>query len=125
MKQNLAARAAILEHHANGMRAEDIAALVDYSRSGVYYVISGGKWYNQAAKDRQTKARKEFSTKINAIKLEAGCADCGYRCDPVALDFDHLPGTVKLFTIANSPKRTWYSVLLEIAKCDVVCANCH
>lgn len=107
------------------MTADQIAAETGYSRSGVYYVLSKGGYYTQAVKDRQTVNRKKFNDKVSAIKLEAGCADCGYRCDAVALDFDHLPGTTKLFTIANSPTRAWHEILLEIAKCDVVCANCH
>jgi hypothetical protein len=62
---------------------------------------------------------------IAAIKLDAGCADCGYREHDVALDFDHRPGEVKKFSIAKQGGRSWASVLAEMAKCDVVCANCH
>src|ERR1017187_3934911 len=59
------------------------------------------------------------------IKLKAGCSDCGYREHPAALDFDHLPGTVKSDNVGNlilnaSRERA----LAEIAKCEVVCSNC-
>ncbi len=51
------------------------------------------------------------------------CADCG-ESDPVVLEFDHRRD--KQFNIgAVLPYRRWSSVLEEIAKCDVVCANCH
>jgi hypothetical protein len=51
------------------------------------------------------------------------CVDCGER-DPVVLEFDHLGD--KSFTIgAGLRYRNWQSLLDEIAKCDVVCANCH
>jgi hypothetical protein len=51
------------------------------------------------------------------------CTDCGER-DPVVLEFDHLSG--KLFAIGQAlPYRSWQSILDEIAKCEVVCANCH
>ncbi len=40
------------------------------------------------------------------------------------MDFDHVRGK-KLFNIANGRYRTWKSVIIEIAKCDLVCANCH
>lgn len=66
--------------------------------------------------------RKGF---LNAIKLERGCMDCGYRTHAVALHFDHRPGEEKLFSIGNATCRTWSKVLAEIEKCDVVCANCH
>ena len=40
------------------------------------------------------------------------------------LEFDHLRD--KLFDIGQAlPYRNWQSILDEIAKCDVVCANCH
>ncbi len=51
------------------------------------------------------------------------CADCG-ESDPLVLEFDHL--TDKSFNIgAGLRYRNWQSILNEIAKCDVVCANCH
>jgi hypothetical protein len=55
------------------------------------------------------------------------CADCA-EPDPVVLDFDHRPGVEKRFEIAravNASTRAWSAILQEIAKCDVVCANCH
>lgn len=59
---------------------------------------------------------------INSYKLEKGCADCGYRKEAVALDFDHVDGEKELNvcfskSIAQAKK--------EIAKCEVVCACCH
>ena len=51
------------------------------------------------------------------------CADCG-ETDPVVLEFDHLRD--KKFVIAAGIRnRNWNDVLDEIAKCDVVFANCH
>jgi hypothetical protein len=51
------------------------------------------------------------------------CIDCG-ETDPVVLEFDHLRD--KTFAIGPqlSTKR-WQSILDEIEKCEVVCANCH
>jgi hypothetical protein len=66
--------------------------------------------------------------RIDAIKLERGCADCGYREHPAALDFDHLPGTKKRRNISRMLASVSKGVELidaEIAKCEVVCANCH
>jgi hypothetical protein len=51
------------------------------------------------------------------------CADCG-ESDPLVLEFDHRGN--KSFNIAKGARdRNWQAVLDEIAKCDVVCANCH
>lgn len=51
------------------------------------------------------------------------CVDCG-ESDPLVLEFDHLAD--KRFDVAVGMRRKpWADVLAEIAKCDVVCANCH
>jgi hypothetical protein len=51
------------------------------------------------------------------------CNDCG-ETDPVVLEFDHLND--KSFDIGQAlPYRNWQSILDEIGKCEVVCANCH
>lgn len=70
--------------------------------------------------------RATHKARIDAIKLGRGCIDCGYNAHPHALDFDHLPGTKKVTTIAYlASSGSWDRVLLEIAKCEVRCANCH
>ncbi len=54
------------------------------------------------------------------------CHDCGGKFKPHVMDFDHVDGTKKKFNIsANVLKQTMESILEEIAKCDVVCSNCH
>ena len=64
--------------------------------------------------------RVEF---LVAYLREHPCVDCGVG-DPIVLEFDHLRD--KKFSISSGLQdRNWQSVLDEIAKCDVVCANCH
>jgi hypothetical protein len=42
------------------------------------------------------------------------------------MDFHHLPGYEKLFNVSNAWRSKGYAtVAAEIAKCLVVCANCH
>ena len=51
------------------------------------------------------------------------CSDCG-ETDPVVLEFDHLRD--KSFDIGPAlSRRNWQSILQEMKKCEVVCANCH
>lgn len=71
---------------------------------------------------RKRRERQEF---LANYKLEHGCADCGYRKFAGALDFDHLPGTKKLANVTALYLASWERLLGEIAKCEVVCANCH
>jgi hypothetical protein len=54
---------------------------------------------------------------------EHPCVDCGER-DVAVLDFDHL-GHKEFHVSYGIRSRNWESVLREIAKCEVVCGNCH
>ena len=86
-----------------------------------------------ASEENLAKARLHSKSRMDIrraelinFKLERGCMDCGYNKHGAALDFDHRPGTEKLFMImrdglTRSPQALWD----EVAKCDVVCANCH
>jgi hypothetical protein len=61
------------------------------------------------------------------ILLDSKCMDCGLS-DPRVLEFDHRPGLEKKFTISKAVSgstRSWALILSEIAKCDIVCSNCH
>ena len=62
---------------------------------------------------------------VDEIKLRQGCIDCGYRKHPAALQFDHIDPTTKGFVICSSLSRCWKSILGEIEKCVIRCANCH
>lgn len=62
---------------------------------------------------------------VREYKLSHGCADCGYAEHHAALDFDHRPGTAKVRDIKKGQQLGWEALKTEVAKCDVVCANCH
>ncbi len=54
------------------------------------------------------------------------CADCGEQYPPYVMDFDHLESVDKVGNIATYWQRWGMAKLLaEIAKCEVVCSNCH
>lgn len=61
------------------------------------------------------------------IKTERGCADCGYNHNGVALQFDHMGEHDKKNTVSNLIRSdySWKTIVIEINKCEVVCANCH
>lgn len=72
------------------------------------------------------RRRLEMQDRNDAIKLVAGCTDCGWSGWARGLDWDHVKGTKSrgiATLIANG--RPWKEVAAEIAKCEVVCANCH
>lgn len=55
------------------------------------------------------------------------CMDCGGVFPPWVMDFDHRDPTTKLFNVMSGKVllKNREVLELEIAKCDVVCANCH
>jgi hypothetical protein len=70
----------------------------------------------------QRHKRQDF---LNAYKLEKGCARCGYNSHPAALQFNHIDPSKKSFNIGENKRKSLESILLEIEKCEVLCANCH
>lgn len=73
----------------------------------------------------KTLARKELNQElIYNILDKSSCMDCGYT-NPIALEFDHRDPTTKLFNIADGYLRSKEELILEVSKCDIVCANCH
>ena len=68
----------------------------------------------------------EFVAWYQGLKTGKPCTDCGQVFDPVAMQWDHLPGKEKTaelgYLAGRGCKRR---VIDEIAKCELVCANCH
>lgn len=62
---------------------------------------------------------------MDALKLERGCDRCGYATCPAALEFHHRNPAAKLFAVGQHPRMARSRVEAEIAKCDLLCANCH
>ena len=68
------------------------------------------------------RSRKNYEL-IREAK-NAPCTDCGGTFPQEVMDLDHVRG-VKLFNLSNSGQRCPENVIAEIAKCDLVCSNCH
>jgi len=78
----------------------------------------------RARKKRDWKTKREIADELKS----APCADCGNKFPPVCMDFDHIPERgAKLFNIANGIPQSisMERFMTEIAKCEVVCSNCH
>jgi hypothetical protein len=71
------------------------------------------------------KRTEDHRKKIQALK-DAPCLDCGGRFHFVVMDFDHRDPLQKKFQISTMlGTRSWATIETEIAKCDLVCSNCH
>ncbi len=83
------------------------------------------KTYAKSPKGYFVQRNIERRSLIATWKLERGCADCGYDADPVALEFDHLPGAEKVNKVSAMVNMRLDTLIEEMEKCDVVCSNCH
>ncbi len=86
------------------------------------------EWYARNRDEQNARMReKARATKAELVAMKGGsCVDCGFAGDPVCFHFDHRDpwekeGRVQDFT--QKGNRT--ALLVELEKCDLVCANCH
>ena len=68
--------------------------------------------------------KQQFKSRLQKIKEDSGCVDCGV-CNHIVLDFDHLKDKKYNISRMIHDGFSWAAIKKEIAKCEVVCANCH
>jgi hypothetical protein len=68
--------------------------------------------------------KQEFKRRLAKIKEDSGCVDCGIT-NHIILDFDHLQNKKYNISRMIHDGFSWEAIKKEIAKCEVVCANCH
>jgi hypothetical protein len=74
----------------------------------------------------QTARRREIRAWVEGYKAARACSRCGFS-DFRALDFHHRPGEEKRFNVGDAVRvgLGLAEIQAEVAKCDLVCANCH
>jgi len=77
------------------------------------YVAKARKYQNEVVK-----------TWMQEYKTNHPCADCGNFYHYCQMDFDHLGDKVRNVSLMAS-RYGRQQLLAEIAKCDLVCSNCH
>lgn len=102
---------------ARAWRKAHQAELVAYSRE-----------WRRRNRERSNARQTSYRVRNRAILAAAKalpCADCGKQYPPYVMDFDHVRGT-KVEALALLAQHSSEARLREeIAKCEVVCANCH
>lgn len=69
---------------------------------------------------------RRYSQREMIVEIKkAGCSICGYKKNSAALQFHHKDEKKKSFEISGNHCRSEESIKNEIAKCILVCANCH
>lgn len=80
----------------------------------------------QAYLDRNNRRMQEVMARIDELKASTPCADCGQYFKSKITDFHHRDSGEKYKIVSQMrTKTTLPKILKEIAKCDLLCANCH
>lgn len=90
------------------------------------YQLTGNKKYKSKCKNCQII--QDYSRKEDIILKVVGsysCKICGYNKCKQALEFHHIDPTKKEYRIANINTYKEYTIIKELEKCILVCANCH
>lgn len=95
-------------------REKQLAAQARYYRENKQLIL-------QVRRARRNAMRQH----LEKVKSETPCEDCEIQYPHYIMDFDHVRG-VKKFNVSQLSKvKSMEALLEEIAKCEVVCANCH
>lgn len=78
--------------------------------------------YREKLNSQGRTRRAEINTFLRDYKLLIGCKDCGYHAHHAALEFHH-EGSDK--TLNLSFAKSLSQAKSEMAKCIVLCSNCH
>lgn len=74
--------------------------------------------------DRTNAKRQQYKESFYRWLSGKSCVDCGNN-NMVVLEFDHVTGE-KSYNISNKIGQVpLESMMEEIGKCEIVCANCH
>ncbi|CAN5798998.1 hypothetical protein BH20ACI4_BH20ACI4_01380 [soil metagenome] len=73
---------------------------------------------------RNLRAYKKRRNFVQQSKSKP-CADCGVQYPYYVMDFDHRENEIKEHQLNQVARQKMKTIESEIAKCDVVCANCH
>lgn len=104
----------------DGRRANCAVCAARASQAG--YHRNGGR--EKAAVRRKALLSKRYA-EVEKLK-DVPCMDCGGRFPRICMDFDHVHGE-KIDSISRMLRKafSWELILAEMAKCEIVCSNCH
>ena len=82
---------------------------------------------NRAAEIERVTRRQRATIQMLRDLRRQPCNDCGEIFSPYVMQFDHRDPATKRFWLTSSRAllKNKEELIAEIAKCDVVCANCH
>jgi len=71
------------------------------------------------------KRKAELYKYLRTLKENSPCADCGSYYPYYVMDFDHVRGKKHANVMELVPTLSRKKIDEEVAKCEIVCSNCH
>ena len=85
------------------------------------------RWYH-ANKAKVIAKKNRKKARLRALvqtKKQEPCADCGVSYPYYVMDFDHVTDDKVMMISQLVLRGATTKLLVELEKCEVVCANCH
>jgi len=102
-----------------------IKDITDFYGNGVYKGIQKYKPRCKVCEAREK--REKYKGYIKEFYGEIKCQNCGFEGHTIQFDCHHRVPSTKSFKIADAVKSNCSKdkMFSELAKCDLLCANCH
>jgi len=85
-----------------------------------------GRTPGRSPRREELRVRRQSHRQLLRELRERPCADCDQRFPYHVMQFDHRDPTTKTGLVTQMVGRAGRDkILAEVAKCDVVCSNCH
>lgn len=101
----------------------NICRICSNQKSRDYY-FENKEEHSKNVSQRNKNIKLDNRRKLFEYYLTHPCVDCGER-DPIVLEFDHKGNKKIEVSKLVSNSYSWETIMEEINKCDVRCANCH
>ena len=112
----------ILKLGAEGKPYNEIRRITGASKSTISYHLGA----NGSEKTRTIATRRARRGVVNDLKEKNPCNDCGNFYPYFIMEYDHLDESTKKDAVSSLVKNASFKeVEEEIAKCELVCSNCH
>lgn len=117
----------IIRLRLDGMTYDEIAKKLKCSKTTIsHHLNSSSKVNVTKRKGKDLYEAQDFLEELQMFKEGRGCEECSIAYPHYVLEFDHRPEFKKIDNVYRVFKKfgkdkAWQ----EVAKCDVVCANCH
>jgi hypothetical protein len=79
----------------------------------------------KSEKASKAKQKAFLAQYIRSLKEKSPCMDCGILYPYYVMDFDHVRGQKHANVMELIPTLSKKKIDEEIAKCEIVCSNCH